>query len=293
MRKRNGFTLVELLVVIGIIALLVGILLPALSKARQQANKAACLSNLHSIGIAVMMYTATFKNVLPEGVGPAGNATWCALLSHNMGNKSDNSNTIGTIDNDKRLGIFLCKDAIQFTPQSQSHYSCHPLLMPDMSKTYPPGFPIPSPTTVVRKPYKITKVANSAEVALIWDSNQAMSPDTSKTPVGTFGNASDCAFEVDNNAISNTSGSAVYFLLTNRGIDYGKSVDGGPNVDAVKTFLVNTNDPQRTWANVRWRHSGNKVANFLFVDGHCNGLRYNSQMSTELLRKNLAVPLPN
>ena len=58
---RRGFTLIELLVVISIIALLVGILLPALSAARETARQSACLSNNRQIAIANVSYANDFR----------------------------------------------------------------------------------------------------------------------------------------------------------------------------------------------------------------------------------------
>jgi prepilin-type N-terminal cleavage/methylation domain-containing protein len=69
MRRRRAFTLVELLVVIGIIAVLIAILLPALSKARRQAQLTACMSNQKQLVAAMLMYCNDNRGGFPGGPG--------------------------------------------------------------------------------------------------------------------------------------------------------------------------------------------------------------------------------
>ncbi len=92
--RRSGFTLVELLVVIGIIAVLIAILMPALSRARAAAVNVKCLSNLKQIGIAANIYANDNKGSLPLPYmnAPTGtpdrtffNTMWQTRLQTSMG----------------------------------------------------------------------------------------------------------------------------------------------------------------------------------------------------------------
>jgi prepilin-type N-terminal cleavage/methylation domain-containing protein/prepilin-type processing-associated H-X9-DG protein len=275
--KRNrGFTLVELLVVIGIIAILIGVLLPALARARGAANSAACMSNLRQIGQALQMYVNSNKGSLPlgywNGNTPGGGADpnaaqkatdWSLLLLNTFNGKySATYNDIATQANALKAA-FKDKDIVEGS--GFIHYSAHPRLMPDLNDI-DVAVAIGGGGTAYLRPYKLSKIRRAAEVVVIMDGAQIRTVAAIPGSDPDLWQAFATAYKLDNSARYQgpAAGGRSYLLFDWVGATNDSSIDPGPNTDASATAGGLTGPD----GNIRWRHLGNKSANFLFADGH-------------------------
>lgn len=129
MATRRGFTLVELLVVIGIIAILIGILVPTLSRAREHGRQTACLSNLRQLGIAFVMYANANRGFMPSSAAKANNRPhdW---IHWERNRKPEDSAIARYLDRKFNEAVFRCPSddvSLRFRglafPQSPYRYS--------------------------------------------------------------------------------------------------------------------------------------------------------------------------
>jgi prepilin-type N-terminal cleavage/methylation domain-containing protein len=105
MRVKGGFTLIELLVVIAIIAILASMLLPALARAKEEAHRAQCKSNMHQVGLTVMMYAHDSLDAYPSALRDDG-LYHCGWIG---------SNVMIMLTNSLRLqsNVLCCPDKIR------------------------------------------------------------------------------------------------------------------------------------------------------------------------------------
>jgi len=171
--RRRAFTLVELLVVIGIIAVLIGIILPALARARESANRVQCMSNLRQIGGAMMIYINQSGGLLPiapmSGSRRSDFAAWY-YLGPSAGSEHDFNNLqnspIGRImrlrPTDYR--ILVCP-ADRLAPQRKSPQYMYSYVF-NRSFNGSSAFPWPGTVIGIRK---INQVRNSAEKVMLYE----------------------------------------------------------------------------------------------------------------------------
>jgi prepilin-type N-terminal cleavage/methylation domain-containing protein len=296
-RRRHAFTLVELLVVIGIIALLISMLLPALNRARQQANSIDCQARLRQMGQALAIYVVDNKGLLPYG-----------CVAHQYANPSSPPWTASTADaepfwwwmfslgqimNRSMVGsdgvvhnlspIFADKDTINFGTNNNvfnyvNHYSCNErVLWSTHDNDSLPGAPNGGINYSI--PQRKMGSIKTSNVFVIFDAPQCQDQGGNSYPVDT---------ELDGNQLTFNH----YFVLgsTNPGVIYARPVTPGGTQQsqaatlckaAQKKFNIDLN-MAFSWTNeIRFRHLGNTSMNALCLDGHVASRLVGSAMVTD------------
>lgn len=299
--ERVGFSLTELLVVIGIIAVLVGIALPVFSKVRSSARNVTCQANLRQVGLLLTTYsdankgslpwaettdTSTSTQVVTSGITTTATTvttttnttavrSWIEALRKydKSGTTATNKSTIKTkVGNKTTTTNATTTDIPDGTPVT----TC-PETLGSSDAEYPTAFgmhPILMPkqgdkdnsktNKPLMTPYKFSRVKRPTEVIMVFETAQVASKYLMALPTVTA---------VDGGKIIPPNG---YWYASTK--DNGTVVTASPNKDDLGTSTTTAA------GNLRFRHLRNKVGNFLFADGHVDSLS-----AKQIKRQNIRV----